>query len=295
MAILHQAAAYCRKLTERSKSNFYYAFLFLSTERRRALEAVYAYCRLVDDVVDEEATKEAKEAGLVYWRGQLAILFGDADESAVELHAVTSELKSVVERFGVRRQDLEAIIDGCEMDIDARRYATWDELRTYCYRVASAVGLMCVRIFGAATPDVDRYAVDLGIALQLTNILRDVAEDARRGRVYLPTEDLESFGVDENELVSGVRSVQFVRLMRFEAARARSHYFRARAQIGPTTKRQLVIAEIMGDIYYALLLRLEADDFDVFGERATVPRHRKMAIALGKFIEAKLLPQLARA
>ncbi len=222
MALLHDAAAYCRKLTEKSKSNFYYAFLFLPTERRRALEAVYAYCRLVDDVVDQEATDEAKQAGLAYWQQQLELLFSEQPIDTAALHAVTAELRTVVARFGVRREDLEAIIDGCAMDVGALRYETWDDLRLYCYRVASAVGLMCVRIFGDATPDVDRYAVDLGIALQLTNILRDVAEDARRGRIYLPAEDLVSFGVDENELTSGIRSPQFVRMMRFEAARARA-------------------------------------------------------------------------
>jgi phytoene synthase len=282
--IADAAAEYCRKLTERSKSNFYYAFLFLPPHKREALEAVYAYCRLVDDVVDEDAPVEVKLAGIARWRRELDAVFGSAETT----HPVAQKLRQAVRRFPIRRQDMEAVIDGCAMDITESRYQSWEELRTYCYRVASAVGLMCIEIFGYQTPRAREYAVDLGIALQLTNILRDVAEDARRGRVYLPLEDLQLFGVDERELVDGTRSPGFLRLMRHEAQRARAHYVRARAAIGPAEKRQLVVAEIMGDIYHALLERLEEQEFDVFGERTTVTRGRKMVIALGKFAQAKL-------
>jgi phytoene synthase len=290
--IADAAAHYCHKLTTRSKSNFYYAFLFLPQNQREALEAVYSYCRLVDDVVDEEAPpgSEAtvliakKLEGIAHWRSQLDAVYGDAPSE----HPVVLKLRQAVRAYPIRREDMEAVIDGCAMDITQSRYATWDELRTYCYRVASAVGLMCIEIFGYTTPKAREYAVDLGIALQLTNILRDVAEDAKRGRIYLPKEDLDAFGVTEADLVGGRLTPAFVRMMRHEAQRARSHYLRARAAIGRAERRQLVVAEIMGDIYHALLERLEKSEFDVFSTKATVTRGRKMAIAIGKFAQAKL-------
>jgi 15-cis-phytoene synthase len=283
---LGEAAAYCRKLTAKSQSNFYYAFLFLPPTRRAALEAVYAYCRLVDDVVDEEAPVEHKLAGLERWRGELDAVYGQAAST----HPVTVGLREAISHFPIRREDMEAIIDGCAMDVERDRYGTWDELNTYCYRVASAVGLMCIEIFGYSSEEARRYAVDLGIALQLTNIIRDVAEDAQRGRIYLPKEDLDRFGVTEEELAQtrGRPSENVVRLLRFEANRARNHYVRARAAIGAPERRKLVIAEIMGDIYYALLLEIEASGFDVFRGKAAVPRAHKMAIAVRNFAGAKL-------
>jgi 15-cis-phytoene synthase len=282
--MIQNAVEYCRKLTARSKSNFYYAFLFLPREKREALEAVYAYCRLVDDVVDEDAPEAAKREGLARWRRELDAVFGDAQPT----HPVAARLREAVQRFPIRREDVEAVIDGCEMDITHARYRDWDELRTYCYRVASAVGLMCIEIFGYTHARTREYAIDLGIALQLTNILRDVAEDARRGRIYLPTDELLRFGVSERDLLEGRRTPELTRLMRAGGQRARSHYLRARAAIGEAEKRRLVVAEIMGDIYYALLERLEETDFDVFGPKLTVGTPRKMAIAIGNFARAKL-------
>jgi phytoene synthase len=282
--IADAASRYCRKLTEKSKSNFYYAFLFLPPDKRAALEAVYAYCRLVDDVVDEEAPVETKLAGIDKWRKELDAVYNGAETS----HPVVLKLREAVSRFAIRREDMEAIIDGCAMDITQSRYQTWDELRTYCYRVASAVGLICIEIFGYCSPKAREYAVDLGIALQLTNILRDVAEDARRGRIYLPAEDLRAFGVSESDLLAGRTSPGFLRMMQFQAQRARSHYLRARAAIGRAERRQLVVAEIMGDIYHALLEQLERTGFDVWNGKAQVARGKKMAIAIGKFASAKL-------
>jgi phytoene synthase len=284
-SFIADAAAYCGKLTAKSRSNFYYAFFFMPRDQREALEAVYAYCRLVDDVVDEEAPVEKKRAGIEHWRRELDTVYG---AGATPTHPVAAQLRAAVERFPVRREDMEAVIDGCAMDIEKTHYRDWDELRTYCYRVASAVGLMCIEIFGYSSPRARDYAIDLGIALQLTNILRDVAEDARRGRIYLPSEELQTYGVSEADLMAGRRTPEFARLMRHQAARARAHYFRARAAIGSAERRKLVIAEIMGDIYYALLRRLEASDFDVFAGKLTVGARQKMTIALGKFAQAKL-------
>src|SRR3954469_3004516 len=200
-SFLSTAASYCAKLSQQSHSNFYYAFLFLPRERREALEAVYAYCRLVDDVVDEEAPAETKLAGIEKWRRELDAVYGNGNTE----HPVSLKLRAAVLRFDIRREDMEAVIDGCAMDIEKNRYADWAELRLYCYRVASAVGLMCIQIFGYPADQAEKvreYAIDLGIALQLTNIIRDVAEDARRGRVYLPQEDLRAFGVGEEELLA---------------------------------------------------------------------------------------------
>lgn len=287
MSMLADAAKYCRKLTSKSQSNFYYAFLFLPREKREALEAVYAYCRLVDDVVDEEATVAEKLAGLARWRNELELVYGEAAPQK-DTHPVTLKLREAVRRFPIRRDDMEAVIDGCAMDVERDRYQTWDELRLYCYRVASAVGLMCIEIFGYSSPRARDYAVDLGIALQLTNILRDVREDAERGRIYLPLEDLRAAGVGEEDLARGRSSPGFLRLMRTNAARARSHYLRARAAIGPAEKRQLVIAEIMGEIYFALLQRLEAADFAVFDGKIALRRREKMAIALRNFASAQV-------
>ncbi len=283
---LASAAKFCRKLTSRSESNFAYAFLFLPPTHRAALEAVYAFCRLVDDVVDEEAPLDQKLAGLQRWRDELELVYGPGTPH----DPVGTRLEEALAHFPIRREDMEAIIDGCAMDVERDRYDSWDELRTYCYRVASAVGLMCIEIFGYSSESARQYAIDLGIALQLTNIVRDVAEDAHRGRIYLPKEDLARFGVAESEFTTttGLPSQNMVNLLRFEADRARTHYLRARAAVGQDEKRRLVIAEIMGDIYYAILERIEQSGFDVFRGKQTIRRRRKMAIAVRNFAGAKL-------
>lgn len=285
---LRNAADYCRELTSRSKSNFYYAFLFLPKKRREALEAVYAFCRLVDDVVDERETVEEKREGIALWRGEVKALY----EGGPLTHPVSEKLREALRDFKLRREDLDGVIDGCEQDIATRRYQSWDDLRNYCYRVASCVGLMCIEIFGYSSPKARDYAVDLGLALQLTNIIRDVREDAARDRIYLPLEDLQAFGVRERDILDGKRSPELGRLLRYEAQRARAHYLRARAAIDKTERRQLVIAEIMGDIYYRILEQLERIDYDVFTRRAKVPNHQKMAIAFGRFVDAKILSSL---
>jgi 15-cis-phytoene synthase len=280
--MISEAAAYCRKLTERSRSNFYYAFLFLPRERREALYAVYAFCRLVDDAADDAASPAEAQAGLARWRAELERVFLGATPDS----EVGRQLARAVRRFPIRREDLEAVIEGCEWDATRHRYATWEELRGYCYRVASAVGLMCIEIFGHEDPRARDYAIDLGLALQLTNILRDVDEDAARGRIYLPQEDLAAFGVSEADLLAGRRTAAVSRLLAFEAQRARAHYLSARAAIGAQEKARLVVAEIMGDIYYSLLEELERRRFAA-GERATVPALEKARIAVTRFVGAR--------
>jgi phytoene synthase len=264
-------------LTRKSRSNFYYAFLSLPRARREALYAVYAFCRTVDDVADLGGDPAAQRAGLARWRTDVARCFepGPAPE-----HPIALQLRDAVRAYQIPRAALEAIIGGCEMDLQRVRYETAEDLYPYCYRVASAVGLCCIEIFGYTDPQAREYAVQLGTALQLTNIIRDVGADARDGRVYLPQRDLKEFGVTEADLVAGRYDERFVRLMEHQAARAREFYAAARAAFPLVDARSLVPAEIMGRIYRALLEEIAAQRFRVFDGRITVPARRKVAIAV---------------
>jgi 15-cis-phytoene synthase len=274
-------------LTRRSRSNFYYAFLTLPRPRRDALYAVYAFCRTVDDAADLGHDPAAQRAELRRWRQDVARCF---EPGPPPEHPIARQLKSAVAAYPIPRSALEAIIDGCEMDLARVRYETAEDLYPYCYRVASAVGLCCIEIFGYTDPRAREYAVQLGTALQLTNIMRDVGVDARAGRVYLPQEDLRKFGVSEQELIDGHYGEPFVRLMAHQAARARQFYAAARAVYPSADARSLVAAEIMGRIYHALLDEIERRRYQVFGARITVPARRKVAIALRTWAAARLRP-----
>ena len=277
------------RLTRRSRSNFYYAFLTLPRPRREALYAVYAFCRTVDDIadlgVDGVADPAAQHAALAAWRKDVARCFEPGGEPA---HPIARQLASAVRAFRIPREALEAIIDGVEMDVDGAVFETADELYPYCYRVASAVGLCCIEIFGYTDPRARSYAIELGQALQLTNILRDVGTDARTGRVYLPREDLRAFGITVDDLRAGRYDESFVALMARGAARAREFYRRAAAHFPHVDARSLVPARIMGAIYAALLDEIEARRFRVFGDRITVPTRRKVAIALQCWANGRL-------
>jgi 15-cis-phytoene synthase len=272
-------------LTRRSRSNFYYAFLTLPRRRRDALYAVYAFCRTVDDAADLGHDPAAQRAELRRWRQDVARCFQPGPPPE---HPIARQLGSAVAAYPIPRAALEAIIDGCEMDLERVRYETAEDLYPYCYRVASAVGLCCIEIFGYTDPRAREYAVHLGTALQLTNIMRDVGADARAGRVYVPQEDLRKFGVSEQELIDGHYGEPFVRLMAHQAARARQFYAAARAAYPRADARSLVAAEIMGRIYHALLDEIERRRYRVFGERITVPARRKVALALRTWAAARL-------
>jgi phytoene synthase len=273
------------RLTRRSRSNFYFAFLTLPRVRRDALYAVYAFCRIVDDVADLGGDAVVQRAELARWHEDVARCF---EPGPPPRHPVGRQLAAAVRAYPIPRTALEAIIEGCQMDLTRGRYETFDDLRPYCYRVASAVGLCCIEIFGYTDPRAREYAVHLGTALQLTNIMRDVGVDARDGRVYLPQKELREFGVVEDDLVAGRHGEAFVRLMRHQAARAR-HFYAAAANAYPLADaRSLIAAEIMGGIYRALLDEIEARRFAVFGERITVPVRRKVAIALRCWAGARL-------
>ncbi|HEU4369919.1 MAG TPA: presqualene diphosphate synthase HpnD [Methylomirabilota bacterium] len=272
-------------LTRRSRSNFYYAFLTLPRSRRDALYAVYAFCRTVDDVADLGRDPEAQRAELARWREDVARCFQPGPAPA---HPIARQLAAAVRSYPIPRSALEAIIQGCEMDLARVRFETAEDLYPYCHRVASAVGLCCIEIFGYTDPRARDYAVNLGTALQLTNIIRDVGADARAGRVYLPLQDLKAFGLGEDDLTAGRHDARFVRLMEQQAARARRFYAAAAAAFPVADARSLVAAEIMGRIYHALLEEIEARRFEVFGERITLPARRKVAIALRCWAAARL-------
>ncbi|MSO45227.1 MAG: squalene synthase HpnD [Acidobacteria bacterium] len=269
-------------------TSFYYSFLVLPRRKRGALIAVWDFCRAVDDAVDKvvpeaewqggltaEARARATEA-VAWWRGELAACYGAASPRTEQGRA----LKPLVAEFTLPRAPLDDLVDGVEMDLDHASYPTFEALSLYCRRVASSVGLVCVEIFGYSDPGARSYAVNLGMALQLTNIIRDIAEDLRRRRVYLPAEDLDRFGVTVDDLRAGRVSAPVRALLRFQCDRARDYYRRAADELPRADRRSLLAAEIMGGIYFEILQRIEAAGYDVFTSRIRVPRPRRALIAL---------------
>ena len=270
------------RLTRKSRSNFFYAFLCLPRPQREALYAVYAFCRIVDDAVDVGQDQAAKRKELERWRAEIAQVFDGSPA-----HPAAQRLQEAVKLFPIPREALNEIIAGVEMDLDRSSYQTFDELYPYCYRVASAVGLCCIEIFGYSDVRAREYAVNLGVALQLTNIMRDVQPDARAGRVYLPQEDLERFGVAAADLAAGRYTPEFLKLMEYEAARAHAYYARAWATLPRSDEHRLFAAEIMGRTYFALLETIERRRFQVFGARVGVPTPRKLGIALRCWVQSR--------
>ena len=261
----------CGDITRQSSSNFYYAFMLLPVERRRSLYAVYAFCRFVDDVADDESIREPARL-LSRWREELGRVYGDGTPT----RAISRALADTVQRFSIPRRCFEELIAGMEMDLSRKRYVTFDELHRYCYRAAAVVGLICIEIFGYTNPGAKVYAENLGIACQLTNILRDVKEDAAKGRIYLPLEDLARFSVTETEILEGVYSDAFVRLMEFEAHRAREYYQRAQQSLPPEDRATLLTAEAMRLIYGSLLDRIVSSNYRVLDRRLSLSATHKL-------------------
>ena len=269
------------------KTSFYYSFLVLPPEQRRAIVAVWDFCRAVDDAVDEAPAAtpggEALPAGraaVAFWRDELARAF-DGREPAT---AQGRRLQPFVREFDLPRQAFEDVIDGVAMDLDTTCYEKFTDLFEYCRRVASAVGLVCIRIFGCRSAAACDYALNLGVALQLTNILRDVKPDLERGRVYLPLEDLRAHGCTVDDLAAGVVTEPLRRLIAFECHRAREFYQRAKDALPAEDRRRLVAAEIMRAVYFETLRRIERNGHDVFTARARVPRPRQAIIALRQWL-----------
>ena len=264
-------------------TSFYYAFLVLPPEQRRAIIAVWDFCRAVDDAVDEApagAGGEPAVRAVAFWRDELARAFDGRPVSTDQ----GRRLQPFIAPFDLPRQAFDDVIDGVAMYLDTTRYLTFDDLIQYCRRVASAVGLICIRIFGCRNPSAREYALHLGVALQLTNILRDVKRDLERGRVYLPLDDLAACGCTVDDLAAGVVSEPVRRLIEFECRRAREFYQRAIDARPEEDRRRLVAAEIMRGVYFETLTRIERSGHDVFTARARVPKPRQAVIALRQWL-----------
>ena len=269
-------------------TNFYYSFLVLPAEKRRAIIAVWDFCRAVDDAVDRA---EPGRRAVAEWREELAACFHGAPRTPQG-----QRLRPHIAAFNLPRRPFEDLIDGVEMDLHGCRYATFAELREYCLRVASAVGLICLEVFGYHDARARDYAIELGIALQLTNIIRDLGEDLRDGRLYLPTEDLVRFECTEDDLRreavqagrNGRLPARIRSLLEYECDRARSQFARAAAALPRKDRRRLVAAEIMGAVYFAILQRIERERYDVFSHTVRVPRPRRALIAASTWARVML-------
>ena len=254
--------AYCEAKAAQSGSSFYQSFRFLPPERRRALTAVYAFCREVDDVVDEAADPDLARIKLAWWRNDVAAAFSGRPQ-----HPVTRALAPIVRSFDLPERHFQAVIEGMAMDLDQNRYSDFATLERYCDRVAGVVGLMSAEIFGYEDPATRDYARDLGIAFQLTNIIRDVGEDAARNRVYLPQDELGRHGVTEADLFARRVTPQFTSLMTVQVARARTFYARAMAALPARDRRAQRPGLIMAAIYRALLRKIERSGYVVLDRR----------------------------
>ena len=266
------------QITRRSASNLALAFVMLPKEKRAGMSALYAFCREVDDVADEESVPvEERRARLAGWRSDIR----SACEGGQPQFPVNRELQPYIARHHLPFELFDELIRGVEMDLDVTRYQTWEELEQYCYRVASVVGLLSIEIFGYTSPACRDYAVHLGKALQLTNILRDVGNDAARGRIYLPLEELKRHQVGEPEILNGEFTPQFRRLAQTTASRARHHYARARATLPAEDRKAMVAAELMGAVYWRLLRKLEKNDFPILAPTPTrLNKAQKLALIL---------------
>jgi len=265
---------YCESKAAKSGSSFYYSFRLLPPERRRAITALYAFCREVDDVVDEVHDPGVARAKLAWWRTEVAAVYEGAPQ-----HPVAQALVPVVRAYRLPREHFDAVIDGMAMDLAQQRYADFADLERYCHRVAGVVGLMSAEIFGYEAPSTARFARDLGIAFQLTNIVRDVGEDARRGRIYLPQEDLARHGVSASAILRGREEPGFRALMAFEVGRAREWYARAMRELAPSDRRAQRASLAMAAIYRALLDEIERDGYRVLDRRIALTPLRKLWIA----------------
>jgi phytoene synthase len=270
---------YCQQKTVQSGSSFYYSFLFLPHERRRAITALYAFCREVDDTVDETSDQSVARIKLAWWRTELAAMYKGAPT-----HPVTKALQPHLIAYKLQEQHLQAIVDGMEMDLDQSRYLDYPGLRKYCWHVAGVVGILSASIFGASNPQTLLYAEKLGLAFQLTNIIRDVGDDARKGRIYLPVNELQQFGVTAADILNFRHSDKFEALMKFQAERARAVYDEAFALLPKEDRRAQRPGLMMAAIYRTVLDEIERDDFKVLNQRISLTPLRKLWLAWKTYI-----------
>ncbi|TAM73836.1 MAG: squalene synthase HpnD [Candidimonas sp.] len=265
---------YCQDKAAQSGSSFYYAFLFLPPQRRKAITALYAFCREVDDVVDECSDPSVARIKLAWWRTQIEQMFvGKTD------HPVTQALAPHIESCRLDAPRLLAIIDGMEMDLDLTRYVDWAGLSKYCWHAAGVVGELSAGIFGYTQDATLEFAQKLGLAFQLTNIIRDVGDDARRGRIYLPVDDMQKYNVQASEILNKQHSERFVELMRFETQRARQCYREAMRALPEADRRAQRPGLMMAAIYYTLLEEIERDNWQVLDQRISLTPIRKLWLA----------------
>jgi phytoene synthase len=270
---------YCQQKTAQSGSSFYYSFLFLPPERRRAITALYAFCREVDDTVDECTDQAIARIKLAWWRNEVAAMY-----TGSPTHPVTQAMHPHVAAFGLEQQHLQAIIDGMEMDLDQTRYLDYAALQKYCWHVASVVGILSARIFGYTSEDTLKYAEKLGLAFQLTNIIRDVGEDARKGRIYLPISELQQFDVKAAEILNAKHSERFEALMAFQAERAQRTYDEAFALLPKADRHAQRPGLMMSAIYRTVLDEIQRDGYHVLNQRISLTPIRKLWLAWKTYV-----------
>ena len=272
---------YCKEKAAASGSSFYYSFLFLPKAKRQAITALYAFCREVDDIADDCKDISVARIKLAWWRTEIAHLYAGKPQ-----HPVSKALAEAIERYHLDEEHFLEIIDGMEMDLDQNRYADFKQLQLYCYRVASVVGLLSVQIFGFKDRKTLKYAHDLGMALQLTNIIRDVGEDARRNRIYLPLDELKKFGVTEAEILNSQSSDRTQALLEFQIERAETFYDRALLELPSEDRKTQRTGLMMAAIYRTLLREIKADNpIQVLNARISLPPLRKFWLACKTFIK----------
>lgn len=270
---------YCQQKAAQSGSSFYYSFLFLPPERRRAITALYAFCREVDDTVDDCTDEAIARTKLGWWRTEIAAML-----DGHPTHPVSKALQPQLATYAIDGKNLLAIVDGMEMDLNQTRYLDFIGLQRYCWHVASVVGILSASIFGSTRPETLQYAEKLGLAFQLTNIIRDVGEDARKGRIYLPVSELQKFNVTAADILNARHSENFENLMRFQAERAQKTYDEAFALLPAADRRAQRPGLIMASIYRALLNEIERDGFHVLNQRISLTPIRKLWLAWKTYV-----------
>lgn len=274
-----------KKIAKESRSSFYYAFTLLPSPKREAMNTVYAFCRQTDDIIDEGTEPaETKAEKLRRWRLEL-----EKSVNGESTYHLMNKLSKTISQFNIPQQPFFDLIKGMEMDLQYNRYNTFEDLKLYCYRVASTVGLMCIEIFGYKHSSAKDFAIDLGIALQLTNILRDIKKDAQNGRIYIPLEDLERFNYTPEELLSGVYNENFRRLMEFEVLRAKEYFIKASRSLNLDDKASMFAARAMQHIYYKLLRKIIEADYNVYSNNIKVTKFEKVGISLGVWAKYNLV------
>ncbi|MEE9448505.1 MAG: presqualene diphosphate synthase HpnD [Ignavibacteriaceae bacterium] len=274
-----------KEISKKSKSSFYYAFNLLPSAKRDAMNTVYAFCRQTDDIVDEGSDPASlKYEKLRKWRIELEKSFSGHSE-----YLILNKLSSTIQKFNIPIEPFFELLKGMEMDLQKNRYLTFDDLQLYCYRVASTVGLMCVEIFGYKHASTRDFAVNLGIALQLTNILRDIKKDAENGRIYLPQEDLKKFNYNENDILNQIYNSNFTGMMKYEIARAKEYFDKATASLNIEDKAAMFAARAMQHIYYKMLGKIVDVDYDIYNNNIKVSTFQKVGISVGVWAKYTLV------